>query len=116
MKTSKKTVNRARRHKRIRAKIKGTAECPRLVIFRSLSHHFAQLIDDTKGFTLASVSDLKVKSKATKTEKARKLGTEIANLAKEKKITTCVFDRNGFKYHGRVKAFADGAREGGLQF
>jgi large subunit ribosomal protein L18 len=111
---SKKTTNRVRRHNRIRAKVTGTAERPRLVIYRSLANHYAQLVDDTTGKTLAGASDLKMKGK--KSERAKKVGEELAKIAKEKKITACVFDRNGFKYHGRVKAIADGAREGGLNF
>jgi large subunit ribosomal protein L18 len=116
MKTSKKKIDRKKRHNRIRAKISGTAERPRLVVFKSLSNHYAQLINDEKGVTLASFSDLKLKGKETKTERAKKVGMELAKIAKEKGIKLCVFDRNGYKYHGRVKALADGAREGGLQF
>lgn len=116
MKTSKKLINRVNRHKRIRAKINGTAEKPRLVIFRSLNNHYAQLVDDVKHVTVASTSDLKAKGKEKKSDRAKKVGMELAKLAKEKKIDTCVFDRNGYKYHGRVKALADGAREGGLKF
>jgi large subunit ribosomal protein L18 len=116
MNTSKKTTNRLRRHNRIRAKISGTAARPRLVIYRSLGNHYAQLVDDTKGVTLVSASDLKMKGKETKSERAKKVGLELAKLASEKKITVCVFDRNGYRYHGRIKAIADGAREGGLKF
>lgn len=116
MKTLKKTINRERRGIRVRAKIKGTAERPRLVVFRSLSHHYAQLIDDENSVTLASASDLKAKGKDKRTDSAKKVGVQLAEAAKEKKITTCVFDRNGYKYHGRVKAIAEGAREGGLKF
>lgn len=116
MKTLKKTINRQRRGIRVRAKIKGTAQRPRLVIYRSLNNHYAQLIDDEAGVTLASASDVKDKGKEKRMEKAKKVGLQLAELAKEKKITTCSFDRNGFKYHGRVKAIAEGAREGGLQF
>lgn len=116
MKTLKKIVNRQRRQKRIRAKIYGTAERPRLTVFRSLDNHYAQLIDDTKGVTIVSVSDLKEKKGKGKIDKAHQVGLKLAELAKEKKITSCVFDRNGYKYHGRIKALAEGAREGGLQF
>lgn len=116
MKTIKKTIDRQKRHNRIRAKITGTKESPRLVVYKSLSNNYAQLIDDTAGKTVVSASDIKDKSKGTKAEKAKKVGLEIAKLAKEKNISKCVFDRNGFKYHGRVKAIAEGAREGGLQF
>ena len=116
MNTTKKESTRARRHNRIRARISGTAARPRLVVFRSLSHHYAQLVDDTTGKTLASASDLKTKEGGKKSERAKKVGLELAKAAKEKNITACVFDRNGYKYHGRIKAIADGAREGGLQF
>lgn len=110
-----KIEQRARRHNRIRAKVKGTAARPRLAVFKSLSYMYAQLIDDTKGVTLASASDMGLKGK-TKTERARLAGTELAKSAKEKKITDVVFDRGGFIYTGRVRAFAEGAREGGLSF
>ena len=117
MKTLKKTINRKRRHARIRAIIKGTKDRPRLVVSRSLQNHFVQLIDDTKGVTIVSASDIKdKKGKEKRTDRAKKLGQKVAELAKEKKITKCVFDRSGYKYHGRVKAVAEGAREGGLQF
>ena len=116
MKTAKKFVNQEKRHRRIRAKINGTGDTPRLVVYRSLNHHFAQLVDDIKHVTLASASDLKMKGKIKKSERAKKVGLELAKLATEKKITTCVFDRNGYKYHGRVKEVAEGAREGGLKF
>jgi len=116
MKTSKKLADRKKRHVRIRAKIEGTGDKPRLVVFRSLNHHYVQLVDDAKHHTIASFSDVTLKEKGTKSERAKKVGMEIAKLAKEKKVNMCVFDRNGYKYHGRVKAIADGAREGGLQF
>ncbi len=116
MKTLKKYTDRLRRHKRVRAKINGTSEKPRLVVYRSLIGHYAQLIDDTNGKTLASASDLKYKDHVKKSENAKKVGVEIARLAVEKNITGCVFDRNGYKYHGRIKALAEGAREGGLKF
>ncbi len=116
MTTLKKNVNRKRRHIRIRAKVSGTAERPRLVVFKSLNNHYAQLINDETGKTLLSASDLKAKGKENKSERAKKVGLEVAKLAKEKNITMCVFDRNGYRYHGRVKALAEGAREGGLQF
>lgn len=107
---------RLRRKVRIRAKISGTATRPRLSVFKSLNNNYAQLIDDENGVVLASSSDLKSKDKGTKTEKAKKVGEELAKKATEKKITEAVFDRNGYKYHGRIKALADGAREGGLKF
>lgn len=111
-----KDLLRKRRHNKIRKKIHGTAKKPRLVVFRSILHTYAQLIDDGKRKVLASSSDMKAKTKGTKTEKAKIAGSEIAKIAKEKKIDTVVFDRNGYKYHGRIKALADSAREGGLKF
>lgn len=116
MTTNKKSTLRQQRHRRIRSKITGTAERPRLVVFRSLTHIYAQLIDDTKGVVLANSSDLKAKDKGNKTEKAKNIGTTLAEAAKAKNIVKVVFDRNGYKYHGRIKAVAEGAREGGLQF
>ena len=115
MNTSKKLSNRTKRHSRIRAKVTGTTARPRLVVFRSLNFHHAQLIDDVKGVTVASASDLKAK-KGTKLERAKAVGAELAKAAKAKGVEACVFDRNGYKFHGRVKALADGAREGGLKF
>lgn len=103
------------RHKRIRSAMHGTAVKPRLAVFKSLSHMYAQLIDDDKGTTLAHVTDLKMK-KGTKMEKAKEIGLEIAKLAKNVKVEAVVFDRAGFRYHGRVKAVAEAAREGGLKF
>ncbi len=111
----KKDILRERRHNKIRKKLGGNGARPRLVVFRSLSGTSAQLIDDETGKTLASASDVK-NSKGTKLERAAEIGKEIAKKAVEQKIETCVFDRNGYKYHGRVKAVADGAREGGLKF
>ncbi len=111
-----KASTRQRRHIRIRTRINGTAERPRLLVFRSNMSTYAQLIDDESKKVLLSFSDLKAKKTGTKTESAKKIGMEIAKLAKEKGISACVFDRNGYKYHGRVKALAEGAREGGLQF
>jgi len=114
MAKNKKTLARDQRKNRIRAKVSGTAERPRLVVFRSNIHITAQLIDDKSGKTLLSAHD--VKEKGSKMEKAQKVGQSLAELAKTKKIETCVFDRSGYKYHGRVKALADAAREGGLKF
>lgn len=116
MSLSKKELNRKARHNRIRAKVNGSAEKPRLVVYRSLNNHYAQLVDDAKHVTLLSCDDLKIKAKGKKSERAKQVGMELAKLAQEKKITACVFDRNGYQYHGRVKAVADGAREGGLKF
>lgn len=111
-----KQVNRLRRKARVRSQISGTSSRPRLSIFRSTSHITAQLIDDEAGKTLAYVSDLKMKDKATKTQLAQKVWSEIAKVAKDLKIETIVFDRGWFAYHGRVKALADAAREEGLKF
>lgn len=110
-----KIAQRTRRHRRIRAKVSGTAECPRLAVFKSLNYIYAQLIDDTKGVTLAASSDMGLKGK-TKTERAKLAGEALAKVAKAKGLSTVVFDRGGFIYTGRVRAFADGAREGGLVF
>ena len=109
-----KQQKRIRRHNRVRAKVKGTAEMPRLCVFRSNQHITAQVIDDEKGKTIIFASDEKLKG--NKSQKAIEVGKAIAKLAQEKKISKVVFDRGGFNYHGRVKALADGAREGGLQF
>lgn len=104
-----------RRANRIRAKVVGTATKPRLSVFRSANHIQAQLIDDTQGITLVAASDLK-DMKGTKMERAALIGKQIATLAKGKNITTVAFDRGGFLYAGRVKALADAARAGGLEF
>ncbi len=110
-----KQIKRHRIHNRIRAKIVGTALRPRLSVFKSAKHMYAQLIDDDNAKVLVQVSDLKLK-KGKKTEHATEIGKLIASQALAKKIETVVFDRGGFVYHGRVKAVADGAREGGLKF
>ena len=109
---------RIRRHTRVRGKISGTAECPRLDVFRSNSNIYAQLIDDVKGVTLAAASSVEKDFGETKgnKEEARKVGQLIAKRALEKNITEVVFDRGGYIYHGRVKELAEGAREGGLKF
>jgi large subunit ribosomal protein L18 len=104
---------------RIRKKISGTADRPRLSVFRSSKAIYAQLIDDVNGVTLAAMSTLSKEVKAsagTKVEKSKMVGTGIAKVAAAKGITTCIFDRGGYLYHGRIAALADGAREGGLQF
>ena len=101
---------------RIRTKVSGTAERPRLTVFRSNSQIYAQVIDDTKGTTLAAASSLAIKDKVTKTEKAGQVGKAIAEAAKKAGVETVVFDRNGYLYHGRVKQLADAAREAGLKF
>ena len=108
---------RLKRHRRIRGKISGTAERPRLSIFRSNKNIYAQLIDDVAGVTLASASTLdKEVSKGTKTEQAVVVGKLVAERAVAKGISEVVFDRGGYLYHGRVKALADSARENGLKF
>ncbi len=113
---------RQRRHVRVRAKISGTAERPRLNVFRSSAHIYAQVIDDLKGHTIAAASDLdetvreRVGSGATKSVRARAVGEVIAERAKQAGIDAVLFDRGGFLYHGRVKAVAEGARESGLKF
>ena len=108
---------RLRRHRRVRGKVSGTADRPRLVVFRSNKGIFAQLVDDEAGRTLASASWLGQRSfKGTKTEQAAAVGKTLAAEAKKAGVATCVFDRGGYLYHGRVKALADGAREGGLEF
>ena len=118
METKIKHEKRFRRHKRVRAKISGTAARPRLCVFRSAKHIYAQLIVDEKGKTLAAVSnqELKKVKNAKKVEIAKEVGKLIAEKALKKKIKEVVFDRGWYKYHGRVKAIAEGAREGGLQF
>ena len=112
---NKKDQLRNRRKARIRSKIQGTAKRPRLVVSRSLAHIYAQLVDDDSGKVLAQASDIK-ETKGTKSEKAKKTGSALAKKAIEQKIKEVVFDRNGYKYHGRTKAVAEGAREGGLKF
>ena len=111
-------AERIRRHKRVRRKVSGTAECPRLCVFRSNSNLYVQVIDDVKGVTLAQAStlDKEVKTKKANKEAAKEVGTLIAKRAMEKKIKTVVFDRGGYIYHGVVKELAEAAREGGLEF
>ena len=115
---------RRQRRSRIRAKISGTGVRPRLSVFRSIKYIYGQIIDDEKGATLVSYSDHDKKilsdkeklSDMSKVERARLVGEKLASLAKKKKIKRIVFDRSGYRYHGRVKALAEGAREGGLVF
>lgn len=109
---------RLRRHKRVRGKISGTSERPRLNVFRSLKHIYAQIIDDEKGITLvaASTMDKEFEGTGGNKEAAKKVGLEIARKAAEKGIKEVVFDRGGYIYHGRIQELADGAREGGLKF
>ena len=117
MATLTKPEARARRHRRIRGKVFGTAERPRLVVFRSNKGISAQLIDDDSGKTLAGASWVGLKSfSGNKTDQATQVGKALAASAKEAGIETVVFDRGGYLYHGRVKALAEGAREGGLRF
>lgn len=128
-----KQEKRIRRHRRVRAKVKGTAQVPRLCVFRSNQHIYAQLIDDEKGKTILSAKDFEVhpvksvkggakqfdkvkKKKATKMELAKEVGKLIAQKALDKKIKKVIFDRAGYKYHGRVKSMAEGVREAGLKF
>lgn len=113
---------RERRHRRVRAKISGTSQRPRLNVFRSSAHIYAQVIDDTRGHTIVAACDLdevvreRAGEGATKSTRARAVGEVVAERAREAGIDAVLFDRGGFLYHGRVKAVADGAREGGLKF
>ncbi len=111
-------AQRQRRHKRVRAKISGTPECPRLNVFRSDNHIYAQIIDDTKGVTLCSASSVEkgFDGYGGNKEGAKKVGLSVAEKAKAKGIAAVVFDRGGYIYTGRVKELAEGAREGGLEF
>jgi large subunit ribosomal protein L18 len=111
---------RQRRHRRIRVTLTGTQQRPRLNVYRSLQHIYAQVIDDATGSTLAAAStnepDVRGTLSGTKTEHARAVGTTIARRARDNGISSVVFDRGGYLYHGRIKALADAAREGGLDF
>jgi large subunit ribosomal protein L18 len=111
---------RQRRHRRIRVTLSGTDQRPRLNVFRSLQHIYAQVIDDISGTTLAAAStndpDVRSSLSGTKTDRARAVGKTIAERAKQKGVSAVVFDRGGYLYHGRVKALADAAREAGLEF
>jgi len=116
-----KKVKRIRRHKRVRAKVSGTGKRPRLCVFKSQKHIYGQLIDDDKGKTLAQASDLelavlKKSEKQGKMNIALEVGKLIAGKAKDLKIEKVVFDRGGYKFHGKIKSLAEGAREGGLKF
>jgi large subunit ribosomal protein L18 len=119
--TKQRRERRERRHRRVRKKVVGTTERPRLVVFRSLKNIEAQVVDDTKGVTLFGISTLAADVKneggeLSKADRGRLAGKLIAQRAKEAGVTRVVFDRGGYLYHGRVKAFAEGAREGGLEF
>jgi len=107
---------RLRRHNRVRRKVAGTGARPRLSVFRSSAHIYAQIIDDTAGHTLVAASSKADGATRTKSDHARAVGTLMASKAKDAGITQVVFDRGGFKYHGRVQALADAAREAGLEF
>ncbi len=113
-----KNIQRLKRHTRVRAKISGTTERPRLAVYRSNAHIYAQIIDDEKGVTLcaASSNEKGFEGIGSNKEAAKKVGAKIAERAKEKGIETVVFDRGGYIYHGRVSELASGAREGGLKF
>ena len=120
-KTKARKGRRVMRHARVRRKVKGTPERPRLAVFRSLNHVYAQVIDDTRGVTLVAASTLDGELRGqrdgkAKAETSKGVGQLIAQRAKEHGVTQVVFDRGGYKYHGRVKALADAAREGGLVF
>jgi large subunit ribosomal protein L18 len=117
MSVSTKPQQRLRRRKRVRSKIEGTAERPRLSVFRSNRGVFAQLIDDRGGATVAAVSWIEPELRELDPmEQAKRVGGLLAERAKAAGVTTCVFDRGGYRYHGRVRALAEGAREGGLKF
>jgi large subunit ribosomal protein L18 len=121
MASNQRTLGRTRRQQRVRKKLVGTDARPRVCVYRSNKHIYAQVISDDKGVTLASVSTLsgefaEAAKKSKGREAAKQVGQALAKICKEKNITRVVFDRNGFLFHGRVKAVADGAREGGLEF
>ncbi|MBI2068948.1 MAG: 50S ribosomal protein L18 [Candidatus Yanofskybacteria bacterium] len=115
MDIKKKQENRIRRHAKVRAKISGSAKRPRISVFKSNQYIYAQVVDDESGKTLLSVSDMEVKM-GKKSEKALKIGETLAARMKEKNLLEAVFDRGGFKFHGRVKSVADGLRKGGIKF
>src|SRR5688500_3634407 len=116
MTTSLKEQGRRRRHRRVRKKIVGTPGRPRLAVYRSNRHVYAQVIDDVAGRTLAAASTLSGDAKGSPKDQAKSVGTAVAAAAKDAGVTTVTFDRCGFMYHGRVQAVAEGAREGGLEF
>ncbi len=118
-KVKKRHIGLKKRHKRIRKKIEGTVERPRISVYRSLKHIHVQIIDDIEGKTLVSLSTKSKEfgvSKVNNIETAKKVGLLLSQKAKEKNITKVIFDRSGYRYHGRIKALADAAREGGLEF
>jgi len=117
MSVTSKPVQRLRRRRRVRAKVAGTAQRPRLSVFRSNRGVFAQLIDDTGGTTIAAVNWTEPElRKLSAVEQAKRAGELLAERAKQAGVSSCVFDRGGYRYHGRVRALAEGAREGGLEF
>jgi large subunit ribosomal protein L18 len=109
-------VNRSKRHRRVRVHVMGTSQRPRLAVFRSLNHLYAQLIDDGASRTIASASTVELKAKGNGMAQAQEVGKAIAAKAKAAGLNSVVFDRGGFLYHGRIKALADAAREAGLEF
>ena len=111
-----KNLKREIRHKRVRSRVSGVLERPRLAVFKANKHIYAQLIDDGAGKTLASASTIEVKTKGKKSDLAKEVGKLVASKALAKNIKAVKFDRGGFAYHGRIKALAEGAREGGLEF
>jgi len=121
-KNTKKAFRADRRRRRVRAKVKGTSECPRLTVSRSLTNIYAQIVDDEKEVTLAAASSVsknvagEISKEMKKVEIAKKVGEVLAKEAREKGVTAVVFDRNVYRYHGRIKAVAEGAREAGLKF
>src|ERR671934_2657958 len=110
------SIGRSRRHSRVREKIRGSADRPRLAVFRSITHIYAQLIDDNAGKTLVAASSVGADAKGKKAERAKAVGTMLGERAKAKGIGEVVFDRGGYRYHGRVKALGDAARGAGLRF
>lgn len=114
-KNKQKRTNRQKRHRRVRAKISGTAKVPRIAVFRSSANIYAQAIDDQRGVTIFSINDRKIKEKG-KIKKAAKAGEELGETLKKAGISKILFDRGGYQYHGRVKALADGLRSAGLKF
>lgn len=111
-----KRIKRAIRHRRVRSRVSGVSSKPRLSVFKANRHIYAQLVDDGVGKTMAAACSLEIKSKAKKTDIAKEVGKLVASKALAKKIKAVKFDRGGFAYHGRIKALAEGAREGGLEF
>lgn len=111
-----KNLKREIRHKRVRSRVSGVLERPRLAVFKANKHIYAQLIDDGAGKTLASASTVEIKTKGKKSDLAKEVGKLVASKALAKNIKAVKFDRGGFAYHGRIKALAEGAREGGLEF